>query len=203
MVGRLDGRSKYLKTDERLSSLDDVLPALYSAYTDWKAAEGEKNGFKDDFFRLADDEIRERGLAIKLVDIPGNSEGQARERVQRHYPEWDITELRPSRVSEQGRDMWEAVLIENPSLKPFSQVLDGIKYARQISKGSVMIDDEWLGAEDPGMYMQVTYQLPWGDVIPLPLDELPKDLIGRLTKYIYTTPPRASLAAPRRLKTEE
>lgn len=189
-----------MKTDERPSTLETLVPDLGIAYREWKGWEAAKEALKKEFFELADEAVGARGLAVKMIDMPAQDEQDARERVERHYPAWKIQELRLKRSNEVN--MWEAVLIEDPSLKTFSYEHDGVKFGRTISRGSVMIDDEWLKVADPELYEQVTYPLPWGDRITVPIEMLETATLGRLTRYIYNSRPRASLAAPRAVKDE-
>lgn len=185
--------------EEREIALNDVTSELGEAYANWKTWEAAKDEHKREFFALADADVADRGLAIKMIEMPATTEGQARERVERHYPTWLIDELRASRI---GEPVYEAVLRENPAYKPYTFTHEGMTYGRQISKGPVMLDDEWLAEDEPALYTQVTFELPWGDIIPLPVDQIPEDLVGRLTKYIYMGKPRASLSAPRPVKEE-
>lgn len=188
-----------MSNKEREIALADVTTELGEAYTNWKTWEAAKEEHKLEFFALADIEVADRGVAIKMIELPAADEAQARARVERHHPAWLIDELRPTR---NGDGNFQAVLRENAALKPFSFTHEGMTYARQISKGSVMLDDEWLADEDPALYAEVTFELPWGDIIPLPIDQISQELVGRLTKYIYHTKPRVSLAAPRAVKEE-
>lgn len=181
-------------------TMDEVVACLGMAYNAWKEHGQAKDQYRDEFFRLADEAIKRQGLALKLVDITAPSEEIAIERAKRHYPGWLIDTHRPHRIIE---GQYEIVLIEDPSLKPHEHEYEGVKYARTIRRGSVMIDDEWLKEEDPELYEEVVYVLPWGATVMRPVETLDKEAIGRLSKYIYNDKPKVALSAPRPIKEEE
>lgn len=182
-------------------SLEELAPKLGAAYRAWKEAEASKNECKDRFFALADEVLRKKGLAFTMVDYPAKDEGDARERVELHHPGWEIQELRRKPGNHPG--IWQAVIIENPTYKPFVFEHEGVKYARSARKGDVMVDDDWLRDEEPELYEAVTFELPWGERVTRPVSTLDAELIGRLTKYIYNGKPRMALAAPRALGESE
>lgn len=180
-------------------NLDMLAPLLGAAYQQWKTSEALKNKCKDRFFALANEALASKGLAFTMVEYPANDEADARERVLLHHPGWMIQELRPHVVKP---GLWQAVIIEDPAYKPFSYEHGGVKYARQVSKGTVMVDDDWLRDENPELWETVTHELPWGEHVIKPMTLLDAETIGALTKYIYNSAPRASLAAPRPVKEE-
>lgn len=185
---------------EALRSLEEVLPLLGDEYKQWKEHEKAKEKYKLEFFALANEQLRRRGLALKLVEISALSEESAVERAQRHYPTWTIDTHRPHRVL---KDVYEIVLMEDPTKMAFSEEHEGVKFSRSVAKGPVLVDDAWMQEEAPDLYAAVTFELPWGDRIMKPVDKLDAELIGALSKYIYNDKPRISLGAPRAVKTEE
>lgn len=193
-----DGSWTYLTTE--VLTLETLAPKLSTAYKGWKSAEKEKNDRKEDFFLLANAALIERGIAMKVIDIEAASEEQARERVTRHHPGWIIDLARPHRIHP---GIFEVIVAEDPSKKSFSYEHEGVKYARQVRKGTVMVDDEWLMEDDPELYEAITFELPWGARVTRPIESLDKMVIAQLSKYIYNDEPRVSLAAPRKVKEEE
>lgn len=179
-------------------TLELVVPGLGEAYTAWKEAEADKNARKDEFFALADEAIYSRGVQVKIIDVEAPSEAAAVERAKLHYSAWRLELSRPHRWK---ANTYEVILWEDQSYKPFSFEHEGIKYSRTVSKGPVMVDDDWL-ADDPELHEAVTFALPWGTIMR-PLETLDAELIGRLSKYIYQGLPRVSLSAPRPVKTED
>lgn len=154
-----------------------------------------KDKYRGDFFELANAAVAQRGLGVKLFDCMAANEGIARQRVEMHNPGFEIDILR-HRMPEGIHDetAWEAVLKEDPALKPFSFEHEGYKYSRQISKGPVMVDDDWIAEEDPELLSQVTFDLPWGGYVLRPLEQMDPKIINRLGKYIYNSKPRVSLS---------
>lgn len=181
-----------------MRTLEEVAPLLGHAYGEWKQYEGRKNEYKNDFFALADKALKGQTLATKVVEVEAETLAQARARVERHHSAWLIGLVRKTY---EGR--FEIVLNEDPSLKPFSFEWEGVKYARTVSRGAVMIDDDWLAEAEPDLYEQVTIALPWGDRMAIPVEHLPAVVIGRLSRFLYNAKPTARLAAPRPVKAEE
>lgn len=183
-----------------MRTLEQVLPLLGDAYTQWKSYEGAKNDYKTEFFEHADVEVAKMGLALRMETYEAATELAAVERALLHHPGWLIDTARPHRHK---AGVFEIVLKEDPALMPFSIEHDGVKYSRQISRGSVLVDDDWLQAENPELYEAVTFALPWGDRITVPVEHMPKEILALLTKYIYNARPTVRLAAPKAIKAEE
>lgn len=177
--------------------LDRVVEELGHSYSSWKKWGKDKEANRKAFFGLADEEVKKQGLALRLETCEAESMDAAEARVLLHNPGWKTDTKRPHRVE---KDTYEFVLIEDPSLKAFSYEHNGVKYARQVSKGSVMLDDEWLKEDDPELYELVTFALPWGERIAVPVEHLQEPLLRKLTKYIYTGDPKVVLAPPREVK---
>ena len=181
-------------------SLEEVCSDLGHNYAHWKKYETAKNASKDEFFALADDRVTsERGLAVKTFTFTAHGAVGARLRAERHNPGWIIDILRET--DEEG--VWEASLVEDARYQAFSIDVDGFTYARQISRGSTMVDDEWIEEENPELFKEVTFELPWGERVMVPLENLRQEVLSRLRKYIYTGKPTVKLAAPKKVKEEE
>lgn len=176
------------KTEAR--SLEEILCDLGEAYTAWKAYGADKDQHREEFFTYADEALVSQGLAMKLVTYPAADEEVARVRAALHNPGWTVEEAR-SHPGQEGN--YEIILQEDPSLQPFSHEVDGVKYARQVSRGAVMIDENWLSEDDPELFEQVVYILPWGGYVVVPPHELSAEHLSRLAKYVYNDKPRVQL----------
>lgn len=176
------------------NSLDEVTRQLGEAYRDWKKWEEAKNRFKEEFYELANASLIELGLMERVVRYPGSLE-KARERALAHNPGWKL--LEGERQNTFGE--WVFVMVEDPTYKPFAYETEGVKYAREIRRGTVLIDDEWMQEEDPDLYKLVTFELPWGERIMRPLERM-GELLPALQRYIYNDKLKVTLAPPREVK---
>lgn len=175
-----------------MTELDGTVILLGEAYGNWKSWEKAKDRYKDEFFELITEQLSELcGQPVRVRTYPGKSEAAARIRALLHNPGWLISSTRPSEHPELG---WDFVMNEDAALLPFAIVVEGVKYGRSVAKGPVMVDDDWLAEDDPDLYTEVTYKLPWGVVITRPIETLSAETIARLGKYIYNGKPRVSLA---------
>jgi hypothetical protein len=66
-----------------------------------------------------------------------------------------------------------------------------------------MLDDERLEEENPELYERAMYKLPWGDLVPRPVETLSTMDQTLIREYIYQGLPKIKLAAPRRASDEE
>lgn len=180
-----------------MSDFEGVVPELAKAYDDWKEAGTEKDLAKDKFYELANEAIVERGLATKAVVIDAPAEGLALRRARQHNPGWNVQSLR-----RESPGTYAVVLIEDQALQAFSYEHEGRKVSRQVSRGSVLIDEEWLAEADPELLTKVTVKLPWGVLVPRPLESLDHQTIAALTSYLYNDKPRMSLSV-RAVKSDE
>lgn len=177
---------------------------LGASYKRWKIEEKAKNDDKEEFFALATEACISRGLRTQWVLIDLNEEAPSttvEHVIAREHPLWEIEE-RPLGTLD---GTYHVVLTENPDLKAFTYVNvdDGMVYSRQISQGSLMLDDERVQLVDPALWEEIIYELPWGAVTVRPIETLPAEIVARLQKYMYTGKPTVKLAAPRKAKPEE
>jgi hypothetical protein len=233
-----------------LSDLTKITAELGEAYKTWKDGEKDKDEFRKQFFTAIDEQLAQEKSAEKYVTIVATDEEQARDRLAKKYPTWKVDEIRlqtcsgdtdgDGDCSRQCPDhcnrpkTWEAILAELTVYAPYTFVnaADGKVYQRQVSAGSVYIDDERLREENPELWVKVT-EIPNRDLILLLLDEydaserdpkpevvldemwslegrvlksldsLDADTLAALSEYIYEGKPTIKLAAPRKAKAEE
>lgn len=141
-----------------MSDLDKITADLFESYNMWKDGEKSKNTDKDRFFEAVNNEIRKEKPAEKLVETGrgfcGATEEKAREQIMKQHPTWTIDAIRPC---ENG---WEAILVENPKYTPYTYInrdLDPpMAFQKQVSAGSVYVDDETLQENDPELWVKVT-----------------------------------------------
>lgn len=209
-----------------MSNLEDITTELAVSYKQWKDGEKLKNTWKDKFFEAVTKEAKE-SPAEKYVTITAPDESVARERLQKQNPAWMVDEIRPISA---GSDTYEAVLVENPAYAAFTYVNRdlGMIFQKQVSAGSIYVDDERLQEENPQLWHKVTV-IPNADVIrnviyecggdvdqfeglwytyqgPRELKDLSTldaDTLAALSEYIYQGKPTVKLAAPRKAKDEE
>jgi len=182
-----------------MSNLDTVTEQLATAYKGWKSGEKAKNKLRDEFFEAVDSQITNGNLAEKYSSVDAPDELSARDRFKKQNPTWVITEIRKG----EG-DVWEAALTENPEFVAFTYVNKdlGVVFQKQVSSGSVYIDDERLAEENPDLYEDVTF-VPEPERRLKDLESLPPNLLAKLADYIYEGRPTVKLAAPRKAKDEE
>lgn len=181
-----------------MSNLKSVTEKLAEAYSDWKSGEKAKNKLRDEFFAAANEEIKSGNLAEKYASVDAPDEASARDRLKKQFPAWEIEEIR------NDKNLWEAVLVENPDFVPFTYVNKelGVVFQKQVSSGSVYIDDERLAEDDPDLYEEVTY-VPEPERQLKDLESLPPNVLAQLADYIYEGKPTVKLTAPRKAKDEE
>lgn len=216
--------------DTVVSGLGDITSALGQSHKLWKASEKKKDEYRKAFFEAATRALEDT-LQEKVVDIKADTDEEALSIARRRYPAHEAEDWR---LNPERAGWYEVILIENPDLKPFAYVneADGQVYARQVSQGSAMLDDEALAAADPELYKLVTY-VPYYDYLAnmlyeanihqneiaawlenhfdwfpperklRKLDDLAPELLGRLQEYIYFAAPVPKLATPRKAKPED
>lgn len=199
-----------------LETLDDATLVLGEEYREWKDHEKNKDDAKAQFFNNVVEEILrqvEEGeitLRTKIAEITVATldPSLAELRLKMKNPRFVIKSLRP-RVSEdeswEGPFTFEAILEEDPFYLPFYHVNldDGFKYERRCDDGAIMLDDDRLKEDDPGLYKRVMFELPWGDYVPIPTEKLDsKDQLA-IRDYLYQKEPTIKLPAPRKASDEE
>ncbi len=185
------------RVEER--GMDDCTSQLGIDYERWKFFERQKNAGKDRFFELATEACQEQDAPEHYAEMQATDEAEARLRFERYYPRHYVDALR------KGSVRYEAILRLKPEYQSFTyiNVNDGHVYQRQVTKGSVVLDDERLLAENPQLHEEVTYELPWGDRIVRPLDTLDTTYLSLLNEYLHEGKPSVKLAAPRLAKEQE
>jgi len=192
-----------------METLFEATTELGEEYRAWKKHEKNKDDAKTCFFQIAVDTMIQnietgdtnlRTLTASVdVGLFGD-ENTARQRILQKFPRFEIIEIRNTRGGN-----YEAVLQEDPFYLSYTYVnlVDEMVYQRRVDDGPTLLDDERLAVENPQLYKRVTYELPWGTRIPIPIDHL-KLADQRLIKdYIYTGTPIIKLPAPRKAKAEE
>lgn len=134
-------------------TLEEVVRELDAAYAEWKGGEKNKNKYKDEFFKLAEEALKDETLAEKVVETVAADEADARAVLDKRYPTWVVTEVR-EHPDKDG--YYEAIIQENPYYLSFTYEYGDKVFQRQIVSGSAMLDDERLQAEDPELYFRVT-----------------------------------------------
>jgi hypothetical protein len=211
--------------------LESITARLGMDYKAWKEAEGTKNGTKDEFFKAANTAIEpDEKLVVTGDEGRGLSKEDAISLLEKRNPGWVVEDIR---VAPPGGAGWEAIMIEDVSLKAFTFVnkADGMVYQRQHVAGSPMLDDELIQAENPELWKKITtvpyeawikeviYHCNSEDVdkefeaflefegaperVLRPLNELEPELLAEIQPYIYYSKPSVKLAAPRKAKPEE
>lgn len=173
----------------------DFLVKLGEVDAQEKEAKKEKTELRAKFFELATEKAAQEPLAERYAVVPAENEEQARERIARYYSGFRIDAIREVT----GVGDWEAILVEDPELKPFSVEVEGKVYQRQIRSGSVLLDDERLKEEDLELYESITTQV----TVVKPLDDLDQDTLAKLSDYIYTGKPSVALPAPKEVRENE
>ena len=184
---------------EQELTLNEVTTKLGSSYREWKKSEKDKESYRKDFFDAVtktEPDLEQKYLKVNALTPQG-----VEEFVAKKYPRWRVADLRPD--SEEDHS-WEVIIEERPEFKTYSYVNkdDGFVYTKQVSSGSIFVDDERLADENPSLYEQVTV-IPEPQRQLRPLEELEPELLAKLAEYMYEGPPKVSLAAPRKAKPEE
>jgi hypothetical protein len=192
-----------------METLFEATTELGQEYRAWKEHEKGKDDAKACFFSIAVDtmvqniETGDTNLRTMTATVDVGlfgDEPTARQRILQKFPRFEITEIRHIKA---GR--YEAVIQEDPFYLSYTYVnlVDGMVYQRRVDDGPTLLDDERLAVENPQLYKRVTYELPWGDRIPIPIDHLKAVDRRSIGEYIYTGTPIIKLPAPRKAKSEE
>lgn len=193
-----------------METLFEATTELGQEYRAWKTHEKSKDDAKACFFGIAVDTMVEgidagytnlRTMTV-TVNVLGD-EQTARQRILQKYPRFEISEIR--QVTSGRGNGFEAVIQEDPFYLSYTYVnlVDEMVYVRRVDDGPTLLDDERLEIEDPTLYKQVTFELPWGARIPIPIENLKAGLQQAIAEYIYTGKPVIKLPAPRKAKAEE
>lgn len=212
------------ETAER--TLTEILDDLDSAYGEWKGGEKDKNKYKDEFFKLAVEALKDETQAEKVVEIRASNTVQAGEIIGQRYPTWELDDIRkhPDREG-----YFEAIIRENPYYQSFSIDHNGKTYQRQVISGSAMLDDERLQRDDPELWKKVSdfehratleniiYECGidgqevaekldnLGEAYGLPrqlkpLEDLDPEVLAQLQEYMYEGKPTIKFPAPKKVK---
>lgn len=187
----------------KTKSLHELTAELGKAYKTWKSGETSKDNLRKDFFQSVTDRYaNSKGeLEERYVVVDGTDLDVAEAKLRQKYPRWDILDIR---VDEGYPDRFEAIIVERPEFKPYTFVnpTDGMVYTKQVSAGSIYVDDERLAQENPDLWEKVSY-VPEPERQLRSLDDLAPDVLAELAEYMYEGPPKVSLPAPRKAKPEE
>jgi hypothetical protein len=158
---------------------------------------------KKEFFEWCTEQVKAEGdLAEKLVEMrwyDGEDQSSVVERIERHYPGWTIDAWR-----EVAREALEAILVEDPAAKSYTYISDqGRVFTRKAVSGSVLVDEEWMLLDNPDLYNEITFELPWGERTMPPVETLTAKQAAAIQKYLYKGPGKVQMAAPRDAKPEE
>ncbi len=190
-----------------METLFEATTELGQEYRAWKLHEKGKDDAKTCFFQIAVDTmvqgIDHGHTNLRTLTVPLAVQGDidlASERILQKYPRFEIVEIRGSELKG-----YEAVIQEDPFYLSYTYVnlVDGMVYVRRVDDGPTLLDDERLESENPTLYKRVTYELPWGTRIPIPIDHLKVSDQKAIAEYIYTGKPIIKLPAPRKAKDEE
>lgn len=170
-------------------------------YEAWKKNEKAKDKDKAHFFALINQIISEYEPEEMLYEVVGRAlpEDKAIARAEKYNPRYEVEVIR---ASEHG---YEAIMVERPEFRSFVFVNaeDGMLYQRQVVDGGQLLDDERLRDEDPDLYEEATFELPWGERIVRPFDSLGPIFLAAVQQYIYRGKPTVKLPAPRQASDEE
>lgn len=185
---------------ETITTLSEVLDKLDESYKGWKGGEKNKNKYKDEFFRMAVEALKEETLAEKVVEVKTQYQNRAIEIVGQRYPEWEIVSPRDNvRPHPDKPGYYEVIIRENPYYKPFSIEHNGKIFQRQIVAGSALLDDERLQEENPELWEKVTF-VPEPERQLKDLDELDPTTLAELQEYMYQGKPQVKFPAPKVVK---
>lgn len=175
-----------------MAELDDLVDNLGRHYTAWKHEEKMKNKFKEEFFEAATEELKREVPAQIYEKIAGIAdENEARRIARKKFPTFRILDALPE------HDGFRVVLEEDPELRSFAYEHDGWIYQRQVTAGSVMIDDDRLKETNPDLWQAIT-RVPTERVMK-PLEDLSPEELAALEPYLYSSKPVIKLAAPRKV----
>lgn len=146
-----------VETSTTEAKLKEVVSKLGTSYRGWKDNEKVKDEARKEFFGLATEALRETTLAEEVVELPAKSLESATDLFEKKYPGWIVEEVR---VHPDKDGHFEAIISENPELMAYIFEHDGWRYKRQVTKGSVYVDDERLREEDPDLWEEVT-EIPY------------------------------------------
>lgn len=175
----------------------EVTSRLGEAYRAWKSSEKEKDEYRKRFFELADEAL-EGTTVLERVEVEAESAEEALAQVEKRFPQWRVQDIRSL-----NNGWFQVIIEEDPSLRPYQFVNpdDGQVYSRQVSSGTMHLDEERLQADDPELFEAVTY-IPQERQLRS-LEELEPEQVARLQEYLYEGRPRVKLAPPREAKPEE
>jgi hypothetical protein len=164
----------------------------------WKAAEKQKNELREEFFKLATEEAKQKPLSQMTHVVYGPTQEMADKRVIEIYPTWTVMHVE----QDKAEGWFKYLLQENPKYSSWTFVNpeDGKVYSRQVTT-SVMLDEERMQEVDPDLYEAVT------DIkkerVMRPTEELTDEQLALVSEYVYEGKPRLKLAAPRKAKPED
>lgn len=180
-----------------MEKIDEVTARLGAAHNQWKEGEKAKNKAKEEFFQLATDKLKEELQDQRIEKVEARDEEEALRIAQRRFHRHNIVDVRTD------GGIWEIVIEEDPNLKPFSHVNreDGNVYARSISEGSPLLDDDAIREENPELWEKISHDVIRREMKSL--EDLSDEEIVEIQPYLYQPRPTVRLNSPRKAKPEE
>jgi hypothetical protein len=198
-----------MPSDSPEMDLAGVTSTLGTHYTDWKQAEKDKNVWKDKFFAMATATVAEdHPLEEMLVTVDRRfaaDEEAAQAYLAQYHPRFTVDALRLNPDPVDNGRTWEAILVENPAYVSYSfvNVEDGMVYTRAVQDGPMLLDEKLLEQMDFDLYETLCFELPWGQTVMRPLDQLEPTELAAVRTYLYHGKPTIKLNPPRKAKAEE
>lgn len=157
--------------------LYEIAEQLQEAINREKKAKGEKEILRGPFFQLISEIVREEiPLARQVVEVPNDTEFDAKSWREKNYPEWRIVGIDASPIEE----LLRITLEENEDFKKYEFTHDGFKYGRTIRMKDAYFDAEGFSKE---IDMQQG-QAEWNDQRPSGMVEA---LASCVRKEVVTT----------------
>lgn len=175
-------------------TLEEITSRLGRKYRAFKEAEKAKNEAKEAFFREATEVLSRETQAQILELIEAKDREEAKEVAHKQFPRYTLLD-----VKEESSGLYRILLEELPNMRSFSFENDGFIYQRQVTEGSLMIDDERLKEENPQLWEEIT--VPTRELKPP--ETLTPEQIAEVRKFFYRGKPSVKLAAPRKVKSHE
>jgi hypothetical protein len=175
------------------TDFENLTARLNKSYKAWKKAESDKNKEKDNFFRLAIENLKEtETLAQVIVQINLDVE-DVEQWILDRYPRWRIVDI--------DRDKSTALIEEDPYFKDFlyTNSESNLVFERKIVDGGQSLDDDRLKSENPELWERITEETR----VLRPLESLKAEDLALVQEYIILGKPQVKLQAPRKAKAED
>ena len=200
-----------------MRSLDEITSELGVHHGLAKKEKEALEASRNEFFQMATQVLEKETLATMVVktDVP-----DIHEYVKKYHPGWRVK-------SDQTPVDGKVIVEEDPVYKKYTyNSIDGKRYGRSYSQGQPLVDDETLQAEDPDLWLRITYvPEPWNGILRIllnfpdneleeiehisvprqlkPFGEISKDDYKALSEYLVPAPLVLKLETPKLIKEEE